>query len=227
MKKIRITKIPYFDKIIITLIVFISILFWNSILIFPIKLFVVLLHEISHGIIGIITGGEIKNIEVNLSLGGNCKISGGNSILIAFSGYIGSLIWGSLLFIFANNKKKLIIFTTTFAIILLYFAANYIIGATGIIFSLIYIAVLLVLPRYFSFNFNKILFSSIGLISCLYVVFDIKEDIFVSEFRITDAQILSEKVGLSPLFWGFIWLVLAIVIIYLLIKNYLLNKYNN
>ncbi len=224
MKKIRITKIPYFDKIIITLIILLSIFFWNSFLIFPIKLFVVLLHEISHGIIGVITGGAIQNIEVNLTLGGNCNIAGGNSIIIAFSGYIGSLIWGSLLFIFSFDKKKLIIFTTTLAVILLYFAANYIIGATGIIFSLLYIIILLILPRYFSFNLNKILFSSIGLISCLYVIFDIKEDIFVSEFRITDAQILSEKFGLNPLFWGFIWLVIAVLVTYLLIKNYLLNK---
>jgi hypothetical protein len=204
--------------------VLLSILFWNSIVIYPIKLFVVLLHEISHALIAIITGGKVISIEINYMLGGACNISGGNHFLISFAGYLGSLFWGALLFLFSFDNKKLRNFTIFLAIMILYFAANYITGALGVLFSLFFILILLLIPKYLSFYVNKILFSSIGLISCLYVVTDIKEDIFVREFRITDAQLLSESLGLSPLFWGFIWLVISIIVIYAIIKKKLLKK---
>ncbi len=223
LRRINLTKIPYFDKILITIIVLLSILFWNSAIIYPIKLFVVLLHEISHGLIAILTGGKVESIEINYHLGGSCSINGGNHIFIAFAGYLGSLIWGALLFMFSFEKSKLKYFSTFLALLLLYFSANYISGVNGVIFTLLFIIVLILLPRFLSFQINKIIFSSIGLISCLYVLTDIKEDIFVSEFRITDAQLLSETLGLSPFFWGFLWLIISAIVIYFIVKKKLLK----
>ncbi len=225
MRKINLTKIPYFDKVLIVTVILISLLFWNSLVIYPIKLFVVLLHEISHGLAAILTGGKIENIVINYQLGGSCSTINGNHFIIAFAGYIGSLFWGASLFYFSFDINKLKIFTSILAFIFLYFSANYITGGIGIVFSLFLIIFLLVIPRFFSFYTNKIIFSIIGLISCLYVVTDIKEDIFVSEFRITDAQILSETIGFSPFFWGIIWLIISLSIIYFLIKTKLLKKH--
>ncbi|HAA76850.1 TPA: hypothetical protein DCE37_17205, partial [Candidatus Latescibacteria bacterium] len=46
---------------------------WSTLALYPIKLFVVLLHEISHGIAALLTGGEILIIEVNERIGGYCQ----------------------------------------------------------------------------------------------------------------------------------------------------------
>ncbi|HPN38008.1 MAG TPA: M50 family metallopeptidase [Melioribacteraceae bacterium] len=218
MKKIDLTKIPYFDKIFITIIVLISILLWNSIIIYPIKIFVVLLHEISHGLIALLTGGTIEKIEIDFNLGGSCNIINGNYLFIAFAGYLGSLFWGSLLFLFAFDKNKLKYFSTFLSFLFLYFVANYISGIIGIIFSLFYIVILFIFPRYFSYKANKLFFASVGLTSCLYVLTDIKEDIFVTEFRVTDAQLLSEYIGLSPFFWGTIWLLISIAVVFYIVR---------
>ncbi|MBD3306499.1 hypothetical protein GF339_08865, partial [candidate division KSB3 bacterium] len=54
-----------------------AVVFWNSIFIYPIKLFVVVLHEFSHGLAAIVTGGSIVRIEINQQIGGMCYTMGG------------------------------------------------------------------------------------------------------------------------------------------------------
>jgi hypothetical protein len=77
-----------------------SLILWDSSIIYPIKIFVVLLHEISHAIAAIVSGGSVESISLDLNLAGNTVTKGGNQILIALSGYLGSLIFGLLNFCF-------------------------------------------------------------------------------------------------------------------------------
>ena len=62
---------------------FIAVLFlWNFPLVYPIKVFVVLLHEISHGLAAMLTGGSISRIEISPQLGGLCYFSGGWELVV-------------------------------------------------------------------------------------------------------------------------------------------------
>lgn len=63
-------------------------------------------HEISHGILALITGGEIVYIEIHLLGSGLCAVKGGHLILIAFAGYIGAVFWGMLLYMMASRLKR-------------------------------------------------------------------------------------------------------------------------
>ena len=47
---------------IIIFVLLLAFLLWNTFLIYPIKLFVVLTHEISHGIAAIVSGGKLDLI---------------------------------------------------------------------------------------------------------------------------------------------------------------------
>ena len=49
-------------------------IFWDTIFIYPIKLFVVALHEFSHGVAAILTGGSIVRIEIDYRIGGLCYL---------------------------------------------------------------------------------------------------------------------------------------------------------
>ncbi len=71
--------------------------FWWSPVIYPLKVFVVFLHEISHGIASIATGGSIQRITLDPRLGGACDCPGGNAFLTLSAGYLGSLAWGGVL----------------------------------------------------------------------------------------------------------------------------------
>ena len=68
--------------------------FWDTSFVYPLKLFVVLLHEISHGLAAVLTGGEIQAVEITPQQGGVCRCPGGNVFFTLSAGYLGSLLWG-------------------------------------------------------------------------------------------------------------------------------------
>ncbi len=51
---------------------------WGTVIVTPLKIFVVLLHEISHGVAAVATGGQVVRIEVDAQQGGICYTRGGN-----------------------------------------------------------------------------------------------------------------------------------------------------
>jgi len=222
---LKLTKIQkkYTEIAIITFIAFMSFLFWDSLIIYPIKLFVVLLHEISHGLAAIFTGGRVAFINIDLRLGGETSIEGGNQFIIASAGYIGSLVWGALLFISGYDYKFSLWNNTIVSIILLLFTANFINGSTGIVLSMIFVVILFASPRYLPKLLNSYLLKSLGLISALYSFIDIKEDIITASQRQSDAMILSKITGINPIIWGFLWLMISSVIIFFLFR-YSFNK---
>ena len=210
------------NNIILFLVTIIVILFWNSSFVFPIKLFVVLLHEISHGIIAILTGGSIKVINVSLNLGGVCVTKGGNNFFIALSGYLGSLLWGTVLFITSYDFKQSKIVTTIFAAILVLVAISFIKTDFGLISTLLFSAILYSTSRVIkNKNFHLIFTRSIAFVSLLSVVTDIKEDLFNYQYRLTDSQNLEIITGINSFVWGIIWLSVTLLVIFFLIKKYL------
>ena len=83
----------------------IAIIFWHSYLIYPIKVFVVILHEFSHGLAAVLTGGSIVKIEISQQVGGVCYTRGGVRFIVASAGYLGSIFWGGLILIIAARTK--------------------------------------------------------------------------------------------------------------------------
>lgn len=62
-------------------------------------------HEISHGIIALLTGGSIYKIRMYLFGGGICEVKGGWQFLVAFSGYAGATIWGVFIYLTATTMR--------------------------------------------------------------------------------------------------------------------------
>ena len=219
MKKPNIKQKKQLELGIIIFAGLLSLLFWNSFLIFPIKIFVVLMHEIFHGLAAVFTGGKIVSIEVSSNLGGECITQNGLPFIIASAGYLGSLITGASLFISGYNKKVSLWVCTIIAAILLLFATNYMIGTEGIIAALLYSALMYISPRFFNKTVHLYLMKILGLVSCLYVIVDMKEDLLTMGYRLTDAQMISDTVGGPALLWGLIWISISIFVLYLLFKH--------
>lgn len=64
----------------------------------PLVWFETFFHEISHMLVGIITGGYVKKLVLEWNGSGFCVISDGVRTLIFFAGYIGAPIWGAWLY---------------------------------------------------------------------------------------------------------------------------------
>ena len=209
---------------IVFAILIISFFAWNTFIVYPIKLFVVLLHEMSHGLVAVLTGGRIVTIELTEYLGGMTTTEGGNTLLIASAGYLGSVAIGALLFTASFDKKLSTWVNTSVAILLIIFAANFLVGTLSQITALVAAIVLIISPRYFPTNVNQIVIQSLGLVSVFYVLIDMKEDLLSKNNYQTDAKLLESLTPISSTIIALVWLVISIVVIYNLIRKLVLSK---
>lgn len=204
--------------------IIIAFFLWNSYALFPVKLFVVLLHEISHGIAAVLTGGSIKAINISIKLGGHCITRGGNEFIVASAGYLGSLILGSTLFISSYDFKLSKIVCTIFAGSFVVITASFISSNLGIIFTLLISAFLIISPRFFKPVIHTFLIRLIGILSSFYVFVDIKDDLLLKTTRITDATSLEIATNIPSIYWGLIWITITGIVIFYLIKYGIKNK---
>jgi hypothetical protein len=69
---------------------------------------------------------------------------------------------------------------------------------------------LVVVARYLSGEANRILLSVLGLTSCLYAILDIKSDVLDRPHLPSDAHMLFELTGVPTLYWGALWIGIAL-----------------
>jgi hypothetical protein len=184
---------------------------WDTAFVYPIKLFVVLLHEISHGFAAIATGGEIRAIEINARQGGFCQCPGGNAFLTLSAGYLGSLLWGGLMILGAKKLGERSTWLTV--------GVGAVVGLTTLLyvrqpfavaFGLAFGGSLLALGLRAGAALNRQVLLALGLTSCLYAVLDIKSDILDRPHLPSDARMLAELTGIPTVVWGALWIAAAV-----------------
>jgi hypothetical protein len=212
------------ELLVIIGIVIFSIIFWDSYFIYPIKFFVIILHEISHAIATIVTGGVVKSILISFDLGGVTQTNGGNSIIIASAGYLGSLVIGAFLFVSAYDIKIRKITLTVLSVVLLLSVVGYMQGNIQVFFGLLISIFFFLLPRYLNEIIVSYFLKFIGLISSLYVLTDIKNDLLTTSIRETDAQVIEFLTGIPSLVIGFIMLVISLAVVYVVIRYSLVKS---
>jgi len=195
-------------------------LLWNTPVVYPLKVFVVMLHEISHGIAAIATGGAIQRIELTVDQGGACYCGGGNAFLTLSAGYLGSLAWGALLLLIAVGAVKrhritLIAIGSLVAVV----TVLYIRRPFGLVFGLIASIALIAAARRLPPPVNRGILTVLGLTSCLYAILDIKSDVIDRPDAHSDAYMLSEMTGIPTVFWGFLWIGTALLVSGLLLRR--------
>ena len=190
-------------------------IFWNTPFIYPLKLFTVLLHEISHGLAAELSGGDMLRIEISPEQGGVCYTQGGLRFVILPAGYLGSMLWGNLLIILAartswDKKIAIVLGVIIFLISILYVSNGF-----GFIFSLIFGVALILSGLFLNENINDLLLKFIGTTSALYAIIDIKDDLLVRSIPGSDAWAMSEEIfPLPPFVWGVIWIIISIFLTY-------------
>jgi len=182
-------------------------LLWNTPVVYPLKIFVVLLHEVSHGVVAVATGGSIQRIELDPRQGGACYCPGGNALLTLSAGYLGSLAWGALMFAAARSRTMRAQWVNGFigalvvALTILYVRSTF-----GLVFGIAFGLAMLVASRRMDAGLNRGLLAVLGLTSALYAILDIKSDILDRPQLQSDARMLSELTGVPTTAWGIIWI---------------------
>lgn len=187
-------------------------LLWWSPVIYPLKLFVVLLHEASHGAMAVATGGEIQRIVVTPDQGGVCYCPGGNAFLTLSAGYLGSLGWGALILVLARARRpgpRNV--TTAIGMAVLVLTALYVRNGFGILFGALFGAALIAL-RSTGRLVHVMTLTALGLTSCLYALLDIKSDVLDRPYLESDAHLLAGMTGVPTVAWGVLWIGLGVAV---------------
>lgn len=195
---------------------------WDTWLVTPLKLFVVLLHEISHGLMAVATGGTIDQILVTADLGGACYCGGGDAFLTLSAGYLGSLLWGVALVLLALRIGRRSTWVTgAIGVAIGMVTVLYVRNPFGLLFGLGFGAALVAGARYLSSTANKRVLWALGLTSCLYAVLDIKSDVLDRPELRSDARMLAEMTGVPTGVWGAVWIGAALVVCWWLFRRIL------
>ena len=200
-----------FEHYIALFLIFIGIgLLWNTPFTYPIKIFVVFMHEVSHGLAAIATGGRIVEIQINPQQGGHALTQGGSRFWTLTAGYLGSLLWGGLILLLAarthfDNRISILI-GLGMVTISIFYGKRIFTYLFGIGFGVALIAI----GFYLSETINDWILRTIGVTSCLYAILDIKSDALDRSNLRSDARILSELTGIPTKIWGVLWILIAI-----------------
>ena len=188
-------------------------LLWNTPAIYPLKIFVVMLHEISHGIASLATGGTIERIVLDPYQGGACYCGGGNAFITLSAGYLGSLLWGVVLLAATGVRRipnQALVFVVGLLVVVL--TALYVRNGFGLAFGLAFGAVLMIAGRKLGAGISRVLLTALGLTSCLYAILDIKSDVLDRPHLESDAAMLADLTGVPTMTWGVIWIAVAVVV---------------
>jgi hypothetical protein len=184
---------------------------WSTPIVYPLKIFVVLLHELSHAIAVVATGGTLHGITLDPRQGGATYFTGGSAFVALNAGYLGSLAWGALLFTASRTRWVRSDWVTgligALVIILTIF---FIRTPFGIVFGIVFGLAMVAVSREMGRVMNRRLLWVLGLTSALYAILDIKSDVLDRPELQSDAAVLADMLGLPTLLVGVAWIGIAL-----------------
>ena len=192
---------------------------WDTPVVYPLKMFVVLLHEVSHALAAIATGGSLERITLDPNQGGATYTLGGSRFLTLSAGYLGSLGWGALMVAAARaprvrSDRVVGLVGGLVAVLTLAYVRN----GFGLVFGAVFGVALMAASRRFSVAMNRTLLMTLGLTSTLYAILDIKSDVLDRSHLPSDAFMLSELTGIPTQVWGTLWITVALAVAALLFR---------
>ena len=205
----------HWQLIVITGLLF---LLWNTPVVIPLKILIVFLHELSHALATLLTGGSVVDLSLSPQQGGHVISRGGNRFVVLSAGYLGSLFLGVALLVIAVQTKLDRVAVALFGVVTLMITALYIRDLFPFVFCSITGLGMLAVARYLDRRLNDLLLRVIGLASMIYVPFDIFDDTIRRSGVRSDAYMLAEEFGGPTLFWGGLWFVLSLAVIVWCVK---------
>ncbi|KAG9307775.1 hypothetical protein G9A89_023340 [Geosiphon pyriformis] len=188
---------------------------WNlpvvKTILYPFKLLVVGLHELSHAMAGVCTGAKIEAIKIDPDEGGVTLMRGGLQCWTLPAGYLGSSLIGAFLVFCGFNilaSQIASIFLGVCLLLTIWWAKNWLTRFITIFFIGVLVGLWFIEKgaglKYF------VLF--VGVMSCLYSVWDILDDLVFRKVNESDASKFAKLCHCCPAqVWGLIWLMISII----------------
>ncbi len=205
------------NSILIRIVIFLVIYFGlrqyggvmgNKIL-YPINMLVTFLHELGHGIGALITGGEVDRIQINQDGSGYTATIGGNRAIILMGGYLGSAIFGNILFYIGARVQSLVKPILALLAASMLFTALYWFNSMFTT-SFLFIFAAMILFIIWKTNFGREILMFLGLTTIVYIIQD---------FNVGPSSDLAKYAELMVVLpasaWMYIWLFIALALFFL------------
>lgn len=206
---------------------------WNTIVIKPLKIFAVFLHELGHSLMAVIFGNGIKGLRINLDESGYALTlpkSEFSAFMIANGGYMGSVLFALLILRLKRTAVKKYILGAS-AILLLGVSIAYGHSVFTIIYAAIFAGIVLLLYMLHNDKVNDWVVDILGICSAAYAVYDTFVDTILLQINLrlqwfrgwkpeqplTDAVQLQKMTGIPAVVWGIIWFSIACIALYYMI----------
>ncbi len=208
---------------------------WNTIIVKPLKIFAVFLHELGHSMMAVIFGNGIKGFRINLDESGYALTlpkSEFSAFIIANGGYLGSVFFALLIFGLKRTSAKRYILGAS-AIILLGVSIAYGKSIFTIIYAAIFAGLVLLLYMLRNEKLNDLVIDILGISSAAYAVYDTFVDTILLQINLrlhwirgwkttqplTDAVQLQKMTGIPAVVWGIIWFSIACAALYFMVSG--------
>lgn len=186
-------------------------LLWPTVFVAPLRLLVVLFHEIGHGVAAVATGGTIREIAVTAREAGWCDCPGGNAFLTLSAGYLGSVAFGVAMVAAATASRRTArLALAAIGLLLVVVALLWVRTLVTFLLSLGFGAALVVASRRLRGEGPAWTLAVLGLTSCFYAPLDLRSDVLQRPGAPSDASALASLTGIPSLVWGLIWTAVAL-----------------
>ncbi|MCH2057198.1 MAG: M50 family metallopeptidase [Thalassotalea sp.] len=175
-------------------------------------------HELSHGLVALVSGGNVLSIQLFPNGAGLCTTQGGSRFFISFMGYTGAAIFGAVLYSLANVNIR-----TTQVVVALNVALLVLSTALWVRDLLTLIILVVLIGLFFAkFKLGNSKWFGIGLqLTGLTVLLNA----LFSPFYLVDGRhrgdgaALASLTGIPEIVWVVVWTCIAVAFIYMLAKR--------
>lgn len=180
----------------------------------PLILFNTHVHELCHALMGMATGGFVERIVVESSGNGHALIGGGNLILTASAGYVGSAIVGAIMIAGAKDGKGARAMLLAAAAFLAVSMAMFVRGdIVGVVSGLAWIVALGAAGMRLPADWRMFAAQFVGVQLCLtsaHAFFALLH-LSISSEAMTDAETLERVTGMPGVLWAGGWFAVSAV----------------
>ncbi|HVC81399.1 MAG TPA: M50 family metallopeptidase [Chloroflexota bacterium] len=195
-----------------------------DVLTYPFKLFATFVHEWSHAFVGVLTGGQVTELQINADFSGETFTRGGWLLSIASAGYTGAAIWGALLLLTPTRfSNRLLVAIGAISLLMplvgaISFGTQF--TSNTWVWAAVFGAVSLLVGLRASPRIARLFHQFVAVELCFTTLDSIRYLIWLSGNCTTsspacqsDATNAASYTHIGPLFWSILWGVIAVVAI--------------
>ena len=184
--------------------------FWDSPVLLPVKLLVVMMHESGHAIASLIVGGEVQHITLRADQSGECfsrlPVGVFRQIIVFSAGYLGSAVAGAVLLLatFRFRLRRWVLGAACVWLVVM--GVLYARDPFTLLFCLGTAGVLGVAAKFLPAEAVDVVNLFLASFTALYALFDFRDDLWNSAVRgHSDAGLLAQQTWVPAIIWAGLW----------------------